>query len=41
MAPICLAESFRHAGATLVLPLRFTTLIWANLIGYFFFAPVP
>ena len=41
VAQICLAESFRHADATLVLPIDFTKLIWASLIGYFFFAQVP
>ncbi len=41
IAQICLAESFRHADATLVLPIDFTKLIWASLIGYFFFGQVP
>jgi drug/metabolite transporter (DMT)-like permease len=41
VAQICLAESFRHADATLVLPIDFTKLIWASLIGYFFFGQAP
>ena len=41
VAQICLGEAFRHADATLVLPADFSKLIWASLIGYFFFNQVP
>lgn len=41
IAQICLGEAFRHADATLVLPIDFTKLFWASLIGYFFFDQVP
>lgn len=40
-AQIFLGEAFRHADATLVLPVDFTKLIWASLIGYFVFGQVP
>lgn len=40
-AQICLGEAFRHADATLVLPIDFTKLFWASLIGYLFFDQVP
>ena len=33
--------SFHKADATLVLPADFTKVIWASLIGYFFFGQVP
>jgi drug/metabolite transporter (DMT)-like permease len=38
---LCLSQSFRKADATLVLPIDFTKVIWASLIGYLFFAQVP
>ena len=41
IAQICLGEAFRHADATLVLPIDFTKLFWASLIGYLFFEQVP
>lgn len=40
-AQIFLGEAFRHADATLVLPIDFTKLFWAGLIGYLFFNQVP
>ncbi len=40
-AQLLLAQAFRDADATLVLPMDFTKLIWASLIGYFFFAEIP
>lgn len=40
-AQIFLGEAFRHADATLVLPIDFTKLFWASLIGYVFFGQVP
>lgn len=41
LAQLCLSEAFRRADATLVLPLDFTKVIWASLIGYVFFDQVP
>jgi len=35
------AQAFREADASLVLPFDFTKLIWSALIGYFAFAEVP
>jgi len=40
-AQICLGEAFKHADATLVLPIDFTKLVWASLIGYVFFNQIP
>ena len=40
-AQLCLGQAFRDADATLVLPMDFTKIIWASLIGYFFFAEIP
>ena len=36
-----LAQSFREADMTAVMPLEFLRLVWAALFGYFFFAEVP
>ena len=36
-----LAQAFREADATTVLPLDFLRLIWASLLGYFLFGQVP
>ncbi len=36
-----MTEAFRAADITTVLPLDFTKLIWASLIGYWAFAEVP
>jgi len=41
VAQLCLSQAFREADATLVLPLDFTKVIWASLIGYFAFGQVP
>lgn len=41
VAQISIAESFRLADSSAVMPLDFTKLIWAALIGYLFFAEVP
>lgn len=38
---ILMAQAFREADATVVLPLDFTKLIWAAAIGYFVFGQVP
>jgi len=36
-----LAQAFREADATMVLPFDFLRLIWASLLGYFLFGQVP
>jgi drug/metabolite transporter (DMT)-like permease len=41
LAQLCLGQAFREADATLVLPIDFTKVIWASLIGYFAFGQVP
>ena len=41
IAQLCLGQAFREADATLVLPIDFTKLIWASLIGYAFFGQTP
>ena len=37
----CLAQAFRLSDTTFVMPLQFTKLIWASLIGLFIFAEQP
>jgi drug/metabolite transporter (DMT)-like permease len=41
IAQLCLSQAFREADVTLVLPIDFTKVVWASLIGYFAFAQVP
>ena len=41
ISQLALTEAFHKADATLVLPADFTKVIWASLIGYFFFGQVP
>ncbi len=36
-----MAQAFHEADATAVLPLDFTRLLWASLLGYFIFAEIP
>ncbi len=38
---ICLAQAFREADATVVLPADFTKLVFAGLAGWIFFAELP
>lgn len=38
---LCVAQAFRDADATLVLPVDFTKLIWASIVGFLVFAEVP
>ncbi len=38
---LCLAQAFREADATTILPLDFLRLIWASLLGFFFFHQIP
>ncbi len=40
-AQIFLGDAFRRADATVVLPVDFTKIFYASLIGYFFFDQVP
>ncbi|MEE8332604.1 MAG: DMT family transporter [Alphaproteobacteria bacterium] len=41
IAQLCLSQSFRLVDATLVLPIDFTKIVWASLIGYVVFNQVP
>lgn len=34
-------EAFRHGDTTALMPLDFTKLIWASIIGFFFFGQMP
>jgi drug/metabolite transporter (DMT)-like permease len=38
---VMLAQAFKEAEATAILPLDFTRLIWAAIVGYVLFAEVP
>ncbi len=38
---LCVAQAFRDADATLVLPVDFTKLIWASIVGFLVFSEVP
>jgi drug/metabolite transporter (DMT)-like permease len=38
---LCFAQSFKRADSTAVLPLDFTRLIWASLMGYIVWSEVP
>ena len=38
---LCIAQAFRDADATLVLPIDFTKLIWASIAGYLVFSEIP
>ena len=37
----CLAQAFKLSDTTFVMPLQFTKLIWASIIGYYFFSEIP
>ncbi|HEX5778733.1 MAG TPA: DMT family transporter [Xanthobacteraceae bacterium] len=41
MAQILMTESFRRAEAAVLAPFAYTSMIWAVLIGYFWFGEVP
>ena len=41
LSQMAMAQSFRVADATAVLPFDFSKLIWGTLIGFFVFAEVP
>ena len=34
-------EAFRHAEAVLVSPFRYLMIVWAVLLGYFFWGDLP
>jgi drug/metabolite transporter (DMT)-like permease len=40
-AHVCMAQAFKWVEATALLPIDFTRLIWASLLGYYIFAEVP
>ena len=37
----CLAQAFKLSDTTFVMPLQFTKLIWASVIGLYIFAEKP
>src|SRR5258708_3915271 len=41
LAHILLTESYRRAPASVVAPFDYTAMVWAFLLGYFFFNEVP
>jgi len=41
LSHILLTESYRHAPASLVAPLDYTALLWAFILGYWFFGELP
>ncbi|MFL6798048.1 MAG: DMT family transporter [Xanthobacteraceae bacterium] len=41
LAHLLLTESYRYAPASLVAPFDYTSMIWAFLLGYFFFGELP
>lgn len=38
---LAVAQAFREADTTVVMPVDFTKIIWASLAGYLFFAEIP
>jgi drug/metabolite transporter (DMT)-like permease len=38
---LCMAQALKEAEITAILPIAFTRLIWASIIGYVVFAEVP
>ena len=40
-AHILLTESYRYASASLLAPFDYTSMVWAFLLGYFFFNELP
>ncbi len=41
LSHLCLAQAFKEAEVTAIMPVDFTKLIWAALAGYLLFAEVP
>ena len=40
-AQVSLSQAFRDADSTVILPMDFTKLVWASLLGYVVFAEIP
>jgi drug/metabolite transporter (DMT)-like permease len=40
-AHLLFAQALSHADASLIMPFDFTKLLWAALIGFFFFTEIP
>jgi len=38
---LCMAQAFREADASAILPIDFTRLLWASIVGYILFSEVP
>ena len=41
LAQLSITQAFRQADSSVVLPMDFTKLIWASILGYFLFAELP
>jgi drug/metabolite transporter (DMT)-like permease len=41
LSHLCLAQAFREADASVVLPVDFLRLIWASVLGYLLFNEIP
>lgn len=41
LAQLSITQAFREADATVILPMDFTKLIWAGILGYFLFSELP
>ena len=41
LSHLAMGQAFKEADASLVLPVDFTRLLWASLLGYFFFQELP
>jgi drug/metabolite transporter (DMT)-like permease len=41
LAQLSISQAFREADATVVLPMDFTKLIWASILGYLVFSELP
>ena len=41
LAQLSITQAFREADSTVVLPMDFTKLIWASLLGYLLFSELP
>ena len=37
----CLAQAFKLSDTTSIMPLQFTKLIWASIIGFYIFSEIP
>lgn len=41
VAQLSISQAFREADATVILPVDFTKLIWASILGYLMFSEIP